>query len=70
VDDVDGRISCERLEAAVGIGHAQLVGSPPRQRLVGVGHGDDVDEPEPPHGVHVVGADEPRPHEPHPDAGH
>jgi hypothetical protein len=68
VHDVDVRVGGERLEAAVGLRHAERVGLGARQALVGVGDRHDVDEAEAAHRVDVVGADEAGPDQSHAEA--
>jgi hypothetical protein len=70
VDDVDVGIGDQRLVAAVGLGHAERVGFPPRRRLGRSGDGDDIDEAEPADRVDVVSADEARADQAHSNARH
>ena len=60
----------QRLVAAVAAARAERLGLLPSRLVGAAGHGDDVDEAEPPDGVDMMRSDEAGADEPHPDSLH
>ena len=70
VHDLDIRIVEQRLIAAVGLRGAERLGLRLRRSLAAPRDRDDVDEPEPPDRIHVMGPDKPGAHDTHADSLH
>jgi hypothetical protein len=70
VHDLNGRIVEQRLVAPVGLGNAKRVRLLLRRLLAAAGNRQDVHEPETPHGVHMMRADEAGADDAHPDTFH
>ena len=67
VHDLNVGIVEQRLVAAVGLRHAERLRLLLRRRLAAARNRDDVHEPETPHGVEMMRADESGPDESHAD---
>ena len=70
VDDVNIRIVEQGFVAAVGLGGAERVRFLLRRFLAAAGHRHDVDEPQTPDGIDVVGTDESGAHDAHSNTFH
>ncbi len=70
VDDLHVRVVEQRLVAAVRLGDSERLRFRGGRVLVTGRQGDDVHEPQPPHGVHMMRSDKPCADDPHPDPFH